>query len=71
MKLEEAIKKSIKQYFEMDNEEDEELFKLGESKYTKKYFDSFEEEILGGRGKEKTLKAKIKDVDKVKNSKDI
>lgn len=52
MTFEEAVKNMIKQYFDDDFDDDElESRKLGgkESKYNKKYFDKFEEEILGER----------------------
>jgi len=49
MTFEEAIKKSIKQYYEMDDDNELEINKSGERQYTKKYFKDFEEEILGDR----------------------
>lgn len=51
MTLEEAIKESIRRYYEMDDDTELEVYKLneGEHKYTKKYFKEFEDEILDGR----------------------
>jgi len=51
MTLEEAIKESIRKYYEMEDDTDLEVYKSTDSEhmYTKKYFDKFEEEILDGR----------------------
>lgn len=50
MTLEEAIKESIRKYYEMEDDDDLELSKVsGERKYNKRYFKEFEDEILDGR----------------------
>lgn len=46
MTLEEAIKESIRKYYESGNDDELEINKLGKHKYDKKYFDALEEERI-------------------------
>lgn len=57
MTFEEAIKESIRKYYDRDDTTELELDKLGERQYTRDYFDSFEEEILGKQEKPNGPKA--------------
>lgn len=55
MTFEEAIKKSIQKYYEM-GDEDLESNKFEERKYTKKYFDEFEDELVSKKSSKITRK---------------
>jgi hypothetical protein len=58
MTFEEAIKKSIKAYFAASPDDEDELGKLGERKYTRQYFEGMEEEFLAP----KDVKIKTKEI---------
>lgn len=50
MTFEEAIKASVKKYFDNETDDDLEINKMNpDRKYTKQYFSKFEDEILGER----------------------
>lgn len=54
MTFEEAIKERIRKYYDPNHaEEGLESTKLTPTKYDRKYFDNFEEEILSGREEKK------------------
>jgi len=57
-----AFKKAVQVYFE-DGDDDLEINKVAKRKYTKSYFDGFEEERLGPKRAEKAKKKVKSDAD--------
>lgn len=63
MTWEDAFKKAVQAYFE-EGDDDLEISKIKERKYTKKYFDEFEEERVGVKKKTSKDKKDLPNADK-------